>query len=1358
MAGNPLPLPLPNEREPSMPIEVEGPDGLIVEFPDDTPREVMIRALRKRYGPPPADIARGLSAYAAEKTGVAAQPQIAYYETERGRARLTAPGWLEGEDFGGSVSSFRRAVPVYASAPVPAPKGAPVATERKRTAGERFAERVEDAANRNIFVSTARAAVGRTLTETTQIDPATGKPITFNLAGNQWVEAERERRDVLALRDQADSFTQAEGLGGKAVHGVSALAGTVVGSLADPIQALTLPIGGGSTILGRALLQGGLNAGLDAVVQGSDVAAGVQDRYDLMQTAGSAALGFGISGVADVSPRAVRGLMDLLRKPEADVAPQLRMADMIERPALHDGQLADLRPEPVVATKETPVVPVEQPKVEPGPEPKGDLAVTPEAPKGQGEGQAGWDDVDWGKMGSTRRAEAATAHMETLRKLIKPEHVARFVKHLKEPEGTLSNAADHLNPDYVDWSKFDADPSLIEGWARARAEIFRELYDGAGDGTKTWAQTDRAARYFGTTLSQVAKTHADVVGEGGLAARLGALQQFAVEHDGRFAEFLTAFRAKQAKGEITPNDVADLAAFTQKTAMMDAMAAGAASEVARSMNYLKRIKRGREMGNDLEALMETLNKGGDINPDDLAPVVDRMTKAFKKGGGAALRGEVRKMSEFGLWDYAGYILTGNLLSGFSTHLRNLVGTPIHALLSVGERYVAAGIGMARGRNGGAERVTFREAVAYTSGVSQSFMEAMRVAAKAAKEGTPVTDGGSSVLPQDALGRVPFKIDKARMARWADRKTWATNPVKHGLHTLLDVPTATLFSLVRTFGYRPSVAADEFYKVLGNRMQLNALSVREAAYQAALGQPANAEAAFKSTLKAMQTEPTAAAVKEAKSWFAESGTSRDDPFDIGTKHEEYANVLRSLDIRQMAEDHARLLTFQKGGRTVDAWDKALKTIPLVKYFAVNFVRTPIALLKAGMVDRNPALALLFKDNREPLAYLGKALADSETALQRGGAEADLVLARVTVGAGVLTWAWSMWANGDLVGRQGEPGEAKNGILDYSIRIPGTQQWVQFSSMSPIAEPLGLVADFAQAMKERDLDDGHGTALMGALLAAVSNNALNKTFMAGISDLMDIMEGPGVGGGSDQARGKMAAESAAGMAVGRLVPLSSLLRAAAQEHDPVVRDARTFLERVKAAIPGLTETLPAKRDWLGRQVIRQEGQRGMFQAWKTSRLTDDEVDAEIARLGVSTGFVLKAPARKFNGQEITREEFSRMLEVQGQVYRAPATGMNMEETVRSLVESPEYDQMAHDLQRGMAIKQIVSAFRTAANAEMRDPVSDLYWPKVAKRTGAAKLVVDAKERGWEEEDVLSAGADMGLEEGELEMLKEALGDSL
>lgn len=1338
-----------------MPIEVEGPDGVVIEFPDGTSRDVMRRALGKRYGPPQPDIARSLTAYAAGKSGAAAKPRILYYETEQGRAKLTAPGWLEGESFGGRVESFRKAVPVYATGPAQAaPAGGPSVNPKKRTLGERFVERVEDAAQRNPLASGARALAGSLLTETTQIDPNTGKPITYNLAGRQMVELERERRDALAQRDAADSWTDADGVGGKVLHGVAALGGTVVGALADPLQVATLPIGGGTTVVRRALLQGGLNAGIDLAVQGSDVSAGVQDRFDPLQTASSAALGAGVSVAADVAPKAARSLYDrLLRKPEADVAEELKMADLLERPALHAGDLEVIRQAPAPAPVEAPAV-----------TPKADLPATSETPKvgpdadtpPPGDGAAGWDDVDWGKAGSKARADAAQAHLETLSKLIKPEHVQRFVAHLRSPEGSLSNAGTHLNPDYIDWSKFDADPSLIEGWAKARAEIFRDLYDGAGDAKKTWAEIDRAARYHGTTMSQVAKTHRDVTSEGGLAARLGAIHQIAVEHDGRFAEFLTDFQAKQAAGTVTSNDIADFAALTQRTAMIDAMFAGTSSEVARALNYMKRIKRGRDVTNDLDAVVEVLNKGGELSPDELAPVVERMANAYRRGGGAALRGEVRKLQEFGAWDYAGYILTGNLLSGFTTHLRNLVGTPLHALLSVGERYVAAGIGSVRGRAAGAERVTFREAVAYTSGVSQAWAEAMRVAIKAAKAGTMVTDGGSSVLPADALGRAPFKIDAARRARWADGKAWAANPLRHGLHTALDVPTAALFSLVRTFGYRPSVAADEFFKVLGRRMQLNALAVREAAYQAALAAPEAAEATFRATLKALQEEPTAAAVREARDWFAANGVSPDDPFDIGSTQAEYATLLRALDIREMAQDHARLLTFQKAGPVVMAWDRALRTVPFVKYFAVNFVRTPMALLRAGMVDRNPALALVLKENREPLSHLMRALSDSEVALQRGGAEADLVLARMTVGAGLLTWAWMMWANGDLVGRRGEPGEPTDGVLPYSIRIPGTKEWVQFSSASPLAEPLGLVADFAQAMRDRDIEDDHGTALMGALLAAVSNNALNKTFMAGLGDLMDLLEGPSAGGGGgDSARGIAAADAAAGMAAGRIVPLSSLLRAVATEQDPVVRDARSLLDRVKATVPVLSTSLPAKRDWLGRPVIRKEGERGLLQAWKTSRITDDPIEAEVARLGETVGFSLRLPPRRFQGQEVTREEFSRMLEVQGQLYRDPATGQNMEEAIRALIEDPEYDALAHDSQRARAIRHLVSSYRAYANAAMRDPESDLYWPAVSRRTGAAKLLEDAQERGWAEEDVLSAGSELGLGDEELQQLEDALG---
>src|SRR5690606_38320687 len=113
----------------------------------------------------------------------------------------------------------------------------------------------------------------------------------------------------------------------------------------------------------------------------------------------------------------------------------------------------------------------------------------------------------------------------------------------------------------------------------------------------------------------------------------------------------------------------------------------------------------------------------------------------ESGGSAGLRQSIAKMREMGLWDYVGYYATANLLSAPTTHIRNALGTPIHALFQIGERYVAAGIGSARTAVGlgSKERVTFREAAAYASGLTQSWSEALVLAREAFVRGAPVAD-------------------------------------------------------------------------------------------------------------------------------------------------------------------------------------------------------------------------------------------------------------------------------------------------------------------------------------------------------------------------------------------------------------------------------------------------------------------------------------------------------------------------------------------------------------------------------------------------------------------------------------------
>ena len=87
----------------------------------------------------------------------------------------------------------------------------------------------------------------------------------------------------------------------------------------------------------------------------------------------------------------------------------------------------------------------------------------------------------------------------------------------------------------------------------------------------------------------------------------------------------------------------------------------------------------------------------------------------------------------------------------------------------------------------------------------------------------------------------------------------------------------------------------------------------------------------------------------------------------------------------------------------------------------------------------------------------------------------------------------------------------------------------------------------------------------------------------------------------------------------IPFSSATRQ--MSTDPFMRDARSIADRMLAAIPGKSASLPPKYDWLGQPVVNRQG------LW-----TDDNgttVDREVQRLSLlPEGSVISAPNPVWN----------------------------------------------------------------------------------------------------------------------------------
>lgn len=1308
-----------------MSIRVQGPDGVINEFPDGTSDAVIEQALRRQYGLD-AEQKR-----AAQSAASAAAQRVAPNKRTSGKRMRDV--FFDTLNTSWVAEGYREGFQVGASADVLGDE-----YNKKRPFLESPAKLVGEIAG-------ASSGLFDVLT-------GDGKAKQAKATASRMISEEKARRESFQAVSAQDRFWNADD---PIQHGAAALVGALGASAADPLSYISW----GRSVVVRMASQASLAGGADIAAQKSAVATGIQDKYNAAQTVLSAAAGGIFSSAVDLvrlGPK--KFAREFLSSPENDFRNTLRVADELSAPVLSEAELPKnlpARPAPPEAPmKETaanaPATPATSPTVNGGPSsgagpkakgtPEAAKAVVPaEAPKAGPEADP-WTTADWGQVRSEQRKAAAVAHLETLRQTIKPEHVNAFIGWLGR-HGDEATEGFHLNRDYVDWDKVRSDPESLLGLHNALGDAFRATYDAAGDATRSWADTRRAATLFGVTLSDAAKFHADITGENGISGKMVALESIALGHLDNLELERVKLLTQVEDGDFS--GVAGFAAAVQETTLMDAMARGAESEIGRALNILKMARRRTTLVNDLKSQMDAFNDavgGGVDNPDKLKDVLKKMGEAHAKGPAQA-KVNIRKMREMGAMDHIGYLMTGNLLSSFKTHIRNLTGTPIHATFMVAERYVAAGIGTARQAAGVGpkDRVTFREANAYVFGVGDALQDALRIGVEAFKTGAPVLDSKSSVLPDS---RVPFAIDAERKAKWK------ANGLR--LSNVVDIGVSGLFATTRSFAYRPSVAADEFFKTLARRMQLNALAYREAHYRSQLVDVAQREKVFGDTLRSIQDQPTDDALKAAKAYFKDSGEDPSKAFDPGSKAEDMAMILRSIDTERMAVDHAQLMTFQTSGPVVEAFDRALRMVPLVKYLYVNFLRTPMALLKAGMVDRNPALFWADPKTVKALSAYSKS---QEDALARGGAEADLVLSRLVVGTGVIAMAWGLAASGNLIGKRG-PMEKKDNVLPYSIRLSdGT--WLQYTSLSPIAEPLGLIADLQSALRDRDHDDAAGEALMGALAAAIANNVTNKTFLAGLSDLMDVLEGPGYQTG-DTARGQQVAKGIAATLAPRLMPLSALQRSAAQEIDPVVRDARTLLEQFEAIIPLRSDNLPAKRDFLGRPVLRPEGQRGMLQAFSTSGPTADPLDTELSRLAKALpDFNIDMPNRRYNEGKIDSREYSQLLETQGQKTIHPVTGMNMEQSLRALIGSPEYAEMV-DREREYRLKKTISTFRSLGNRQVRDRASPNFMEDMVKRTGAERLKAESSKRGWDPSQATQKAQSYGLQPGdpELEQLRGAL----
>lgn len=348
----------------------------------------------------------------------------------------------------------------------------------------------------------------------------------------------------------------------------------------------------------------------------------------------------------------------------------------------------------------------------------------------------------------------------------------------------------------------------------------------------------------------------------------------------------------------------------------------------------------------------------------------------------------------------------------------------------------------------------------------------------------------------------------------------------------------------------------------------------------------------------------------------------------------------------AEADALRYVFLEPGPIIKALENLRSDLPILQ-FVLPFLKAPGGIFREFF--RMTPMAPIIKQFRADYA--------------KGGVARDRALAEVAIGTSISVATFTLARDGVFTGgghpdRKQRAADRQAGVQPYSVKT-ADGRYISINRLEPAGVLMGLAADLAMAWEVMDAGDQDKAA--SALMWAAVEVAQNKTWLKGISSLVNAISDP-----------ERYADSWMEQMASTVVP--NFLGQTAREMDPHVREIDSILAAVQSKIPGLRESLPVVYDDFGEPVQRAQG------LWPTApstvkQATTDKVRQEASRLGVATTGVPKSiqagslmGARKM--EDLTRE--------QRDVY-ATTSGQLAYQILSQAVNSPGWEQMPYLVQR-------------------------------------------------------------------------------
>ena len=480
---------------------------------------------------------------------------------------------------------------------------------------------------------------------------------------------------------------------------------------------------------------------------------------------------------------------------------------------------------------------------------------------------------------------------------------------------------------------------------------------------------------------------------------------------------------------------------------------GARAEAGRTLNAFRVPTAADDV--DMPRVMELIDAGAGYDTNRIAKAIALMPKDVTSVSNAA-----RKYTQSKFWGVLNEMFVNSILSGPRTHIINMTGNLSMPWMHMTETAWAARIGRFLP---GEEHVVIGEASAMLHGTLSAYQDAFTLMARTARTGIALDD----VVKFEGTRR--RSISGEHLLSPEQRAT-PLGQLTEGLLDGIKIPMKSgkeltipgIGQTIRVPTERIMMPVDEFFKTITYRAEIERQAFRHVYDNISAGtaKMANAEAMVR---EFMENTP----IKAIKA----------------------------------AEDYARYVTFQNAlGPRAQSFQLAIAKTPGLKLIA-PFVRTPVNIFKAGILDRSPIATLTPSFWR---------------AMKNGGRERDMMLSRVSIGTATSAVVAKMTAEGFITGGGPRNADARR-LLEMTGWQPYSFHWgnhyMSYARLEPFAFVIGAVADATEissyinsdveTMQDEEAELNNAIA---AIVMGITNNTMSKTYLRGVADFMDMATDP------------------------------------------------------------------------------------------------------------------------------------------------------------------------------------------------------------------------------------------------------------